>query len=307
MIYKFEIDVREKEFINENVINKLKEVNTNVYKKTLDVGDFIMYEGVDEVIIIERKEIKDFAASIIDGRYHEQHSRLMKIKGANPKTRIAYIVENYQALTDDDLKKPIGSTRITYETVLSSMTKLMFRDNISVIRSNGIDDTIKWLYKIWSNIVKQQFNPKTEEQTQHEIVNARLTSYKKSNTIEDWWLASLSQIYGMSPAKAKSVASVYPDVYSLIKAYDSCTSQADREGLISKIESNNRAIGWNVSLKVYQSIYGTHKPINTATTSAVIAATPVVKKQSRFSKKTRVERVTPPTPEQNCLIASDSE
>ena len=57
-IYKFEIDNREKEFTKEVVVNKFKNINSNVYTRTLDLGDFVFYDGIDESIIVERKEAR---------------------------------------------------------------------------------------------------------------------------------------------------------------------------------------------------------------------------------------------------------
>lgn len=304
----FKIDNREKPFKTIEVLNKFRKIHDNVDVVTLDVGDFVMINEKSGVeIYIERKDIKDFAASIIDGRYHEQHSRLLKVRESNEKAKILYIVEKFNVNDDDDLKKCVGSSRITYETIMSSITKLSLRDDICVIQTTGIEDTIRWLCKIWSNLIKEQFVPKSDDKKEEDLIRARVASFKKSNSISDWWLASLSSVYGMSPQKAKAIVNKYPDVHSLIKAYNECESQSERESLISKIQVNNRAISWNVSLRVYTTIYGTSNVVNDVVND--------VKPQSKFSKKfvkakkssrSFVKKVSE-IEESGCLIDSDDE
>ena len=69
---QIQIDVREKDLIS------LSKDNTsyNIINKSLPIGDVILTKNDKELLIIERKTVKDLAASIKDGRYKEQSARL---------------------------------------------------------------------------------------------------------------------------------------------------------------------------------------------------------------------------------------
>ena len=45
--------------------------------KNLDIGDYIFKYDDKDILIIERKTIEDYAASIKDGRHREQKQRLL--------------------------------------------------------------------------------------------------------------------------------------------------------------------------------------------------------------------------------------
>ena len=64
------------EFINNNSKNKV-----NIEIKSLDLGDYVLYDEENEriIIIIERKSLSDLESSIKDGRYNEQSYRLSQI------------------------------------------------------------------------------------------------------------------------------------------------------------------------------------------------------------------------------------
>ena len=85
------VDVRERDLLVEMSA-------TPCLTKALHVGDiWIGCSGEDVALILERKTIADFEASIIDGRYREQRGRLLAFSqeraAAGGTTRIAYVLE----------------------------------------------------------------------------------------------------------------------------------------------------------------------------------------------------------------------
>ena len=60
---QIEIDVRE-----HSLIEIFKQNSIEFIEKTLDLGDIILKNNNDEIIIFERKTVSDLASSIIDGR-----------------------------------------------------------------------------------------------------------------------------------------------------------------------------------------------------------------------------------------------
>ena len=92
--------------------------------ETLDVGDFICnYE--DKTWIGERKTVQDLAASLKDGRWHEQTSRLLA-----SGCKVVFIVEG-------DLK----SVTFPYESLLGAAVNAELRRNCHVFRTWDIWET----------------------------------------------------------------------------------------------------------------------------------------------------------------------
>ena len=121
------IDTREREFIV-----RCPEVAT----RTLPVGDiWIGLSGEDARpggLVIERKTAADLEASVLDGRYREQRTRLLtycKQTGARP----LYIIEG-------DLDRMQG--RFTETTLKKFIHRLQLRYGVAVIQTTCLDNTI---------------------------------------------------------------------------------------------------------------------------------------------------------------------
>jgi len=104
------IDNREKSFFQE----KLTSNNIIFATRLLDLGDILFELDGVPLLIIERKTINDLAASLSDGRYHEQKARLK-----NSEISVLYLIEGGYAELDKKYKGCILNT--------------MLRDHIPVI------------------------------------------------------------------------------------------------------------------------------------------------------------------------------
>ena len=103
--------------------------------KTLPVGDiWIGILGDDAVaggVVIERKAVADLEASIMDGRYREQRTRLVTYcseRGAKP----LYIIEGCM----DRL-----NGKMTEQTLRKYLNRLMLRYGVAVIHTTCLEDT----------------------------------------------------------------------------------------------------------------------------------------------------------------------
>lgn len=90
--------------------------------KALPVGDIWIGTTPEETpaeggVLIERKTIADFVASILDGRYREQRTRLLEY-ASQTKTSLLYILEGElstsQRLQPDVLKQFLNRTMLRY-------------------------------------------------------------------------------------------------------------------------------------------------------------------------------------------------
>jgi len=122
------IDTREREFISRV---------PNVSTRTLPVGDIWIGLSGEDVrpggVVIERKTAADLEASVLDGRYREQRTRLLgycKQTGARPM----YIIEG-------DLNRAYG--RFTESTLRKFLNRLQLRYGVAVIESLSLEHTIQ--------------------------------------------------------------------------------------------------------------------------------------------------------------------
>jgi len=131
-IYKIKmilIDDREPK----EIFEEFNRLGIGCKKERLKVGD-IFY---DNDIVIERKEIKDFVASIFDKRLFEQVERMQKYK-----KRIIVIVGN---LIELDLE------RVNVNVVLGTIASLLIKRNVNIV---AVDDN-KQYCKLIERIVSK--------------------------------------------------------------------------------------------------------------------------------------------------------
>lgn len=116
--------------------------------KSLQIGDIIISNDKypDKTIIIERKCIQDMLSSIKDGRYKEQKIRLQSEKSkSNGKTIICYLIEG----STQDARYP-AEKKVFHGSLVSSI----FRDEIPIIRSMSLVETLDIITRIYERINK---------------------------------------------------------------------------------------------------------------------------------------------------------
>jgi ERCC4-type nuclease len=116
--------------------------------KSLQIGDIIISNDKysDKSIIIERKCVQDMLASIKDGRYKEQKIRLQAEKfQSNGNKLICYLIEG----SSQDVRYP-NEKKVFHGSLISSI----FRDEIPLIRSMSLNETLDIIIRINDRINK---------------------------------------------------------------------------------------------------------------------------------------------------------
>jgi ERCC4-type nuclease len=116
-----------------------KNANHTLVRERMAIGDIILRTadpGAD-IMLIERKTLADFAASIRDGRYKEQSFRLDRhCELANHN--IIYVIEG-------DISKYVDRTKggniISRKALYSAMFSMLYCKGFSVIRTQSIRET----------------------------------------------------------------------------------------------------------------------------------------------------------------------
>ena len=186
-------------------LRELLEKNGEAFvTKALELGD-ILIEHPKRQILVERKTIADFHASITDGRYKNQKLRLLEWRVQEEgRKNIIYLFE----------EKPGDNKDRSYWGALVNM---ILRDNIGVIQCDGMVRTAQVIADIKKKLDEDKF-----DELEGGGQNISLEGYAKGkyNTPRNCYLGQLSLIPGLSPAIAEKIAEKYSNMRALLDGMD---------------------------------------------------------------------------------------
>ncbi|KAF5905421.1 crossover junction endonuclease MUS81 isoform X1, partial [Clarias magur] len=199
--------------------------------------------------IIERKRIDDLCGSIIDGRFREQKFRLKRCGLNKP----IYLVEQcgsaaaHLSLPESTLQQAIVNTQVVDN---------FFVKNVQDVKESAAYLTVmtRYLQKLYqkrtlyhhSRELKGDGGPDMEnEAIEKENPRCSLISFTEFNygalknkcqTIREVFARQLMQISGISGDKAAAILEQYSTVTSLMNAYNQCSTDSEKEKLLSSIK-----------------------------------------------------------------------
>lgn len=245
---EFIIDNREsiKKYFLENHPKTSKCIN-------MDIGDFQINFNDEPIVIFERKTIEDLAASITDGRYREQKKRLLNNYS---KKQIIYIIEG--DLTKDN--KSIKFNKISKDTIYSTIINIYLRDNINIINTKNINETIEYLEQFCNKIEKQGINflLKPNSEYKDDLVKTIVPKKKSNMTPESVFISQLNCISGISLKSSQIIVTKYINMNNLILELNKLT-QEERIKNISELtyisdKEKQRKLGTKFAEKLVMGI-----------------------------------------------------
>ncbi|KAF7655447.1 hypothetical protein LDENG_00055940 [Lucifuga dentata] len=213
--------------------------------------------------VIERKRMDDLCGSIIDGRFREQKFRLKRCGLRRP----IYLVEecgaaaSHLSLPEATLQQAIVNTQVVdgffvkrvqdvresaaYLTVMTRQLTKLYQNRMLICRSRELEGD----------------GGSNEEESG--IPSSSLMSFAEFNqgavknkcqTVREVFARQLMQISGLSRDKAAAILQRYSTPHSLLMAYERCSSEAEKEKLLSSIRYGKlqRNLGPALSRTVYQ-------------------------------------------------------
>ena len=235
-----EIDYRERHIID--LFNSLKN-DINIKVCNLIIGDFVIKNKDDILFVIERKSIKDLCASITDGRFSEQKSRLLEsIKDPN---KISYIIEGAK----NNICMHGKTADVSIKSINSSIINLIFKHEYKVIFTESKQDTVDNIIMLYTKIKESKLDINLNVQPMKII--------KKSSKINDNIFSNmLSVIPGVSIRVAMKIHEEYKSINNLVIAYNLIEDIQVKKLMLSTIQvTDNRKIGKAISEKIYNSIF----------------------------------------------------
>jgi len=207
---KIEIDCREKYVLKDFLSRDLDiyKDKIEIISKSLELSDIIITaESINKILYFERKTLSDLTSSITDGRYKEQKNRLLSNIDNN---FITYIIEG------DTINKSL----LRNNTNVSSIYfRTLYRDNIKLIFTNNIQETVTFILSLVCNIIKypDKYIYNIEKNVDNYLSDIKIKSKKIENiTPNNCYLLQLSQIPTISYVIAKHISEKYNSMPILI-------------------------------------------------------------------------------------------
>jgi len=195
-------------------------------------------------VILERKTGADLEASIMDGRYKEQRSRLLAYAQEH-KVAVGYVIEG--------ILDRLGS-RLTESALLKHITRLQFHHRIPVVQTACAKETVTLAELIEAQWVKDEgkFSWNCESDITRDSNGGNGTavaaSYIKSacrDSPDTFLLGTLTQCRGISEALARLVMCSFPTLESLMAA-----TATDLAG-VTDAKNPKRKLGKAVADRLY--------------------------------------------------------
>lgn len=159
-------------------------------------------------LVIERKSIRDFEASILDGRYREQRGRILAFCQEH-KTSPMYVLEGQLSSQTRSLPK---------STLMKYMNRLILHYQIPVIQTTSVQETSELI----QTLVEQWKEDPTALQRTMELVKVAdgLHVHKKANASDprQFALACLAQCPGVSVKMAEAIMNHYGTLRAVMDA-----------------------------------------------------------------------------------------
>jgi ERCC4-type nuclease len=187
--------------------------NISASRARLTTGDFHIIHGSDPVMVVERKSRADLRASLLDGRFHSQRSRMVSEYGPD---HVGFVIEGGTKWCDPEAGAEVA---------------LVVRDRLPVFWSSDVDDTAALIARLVGADLAKRHQPPTGENSVR-IATASTGCPAKSLA------AMLRCVPGVSARRATTISAKFESMSALAKAIE-----RDRSEAVKKISECRNGAG----------------------------------------------------------------
>lgn len=253
----------------DHIAQELSKLGTDTISRALELGDCVwIVRSMDPLPIsststasefmlphiLERKRLDDLWASIKDGRYNEQKTRLKR--SGIPPENVTYLVEEYTQSEKE--------TEQYVEAIASAIAQTQVVSGFFVKRTLALSDSIRYLHRLTKTLTdlyaskplhiiptaalldptpKSYSSLSTALRTHHPQKTfllpfstfSSLCSKSDLLTLRDIYLKMLMCTRGISAEKALEIQKRWPTPRSLVEAYERRGSEISRAHMISEV------------------------------------------------------------------------
>jgi ERCC4-type nuclease len=230
----------------ENIKELLQKKITNISFENLLIGDYCFKIDNEPFLIIERKTITDYAASIKDGRNREQKKRLL-----SQNMHKLYLVEG-NLLKDNS---SFSYNKVDKHTIISSIINTIIRDKINVFHTSDVNETIFFIESIYRKLEKQGKTFIDNKSTySQDLINTVNISKKKNIDPNISFQMMMNCIPGISTKVSSRLSSIYKTLKDFIEALDKIETNELRIKFIQDIRLENENKSRKISKNVAENI-----------------------------------------------------
>lgn len=201
--------------------------------QTMAVGDIQV-----GTLLIERKTIKDFEASVLDGRYREQKTRLLATcqeKSLSP----LYILEGSFSSTTGRLQVP---------ALMKLVARLQYKHGIPVIQTASLEETATLVKALADYYTEDPTNFVRSTEPLRAVDSVHVIKKVNANDPKQFMMASLAQCPGISIKIAEAIHTAFP-TWTLLMA-------ADEKGIETIVQASGRRIGPAIAKRLFALLHG---------------------------------------------------
>jgi len=255
------VDVRERDLISLIQAKSTNNKDITVSTETLPLGDVILCNEEKDLLIIERKSIKDLVSSIKDGRYTEQSYRLDGYPIHNHN--IVYLIEG-------DIHKTLFNNAASKQMIYSSLFSLNYCKGFSVIRTFSLEETATFLWNMaeylgnptkkgayYSSSMKEIISDEETGESIPQNYASVVKSVKKENIRPDnIGEIMLSQIPGVSSTSAIAIMKHFKYIVNLIAELQEVGSECLKEVTYLNVKGDSKKLNKTCIANVAKYLLG---------------------------------------------------
>jgi ERCC4-type nuclease len=217
-------------------MSSLIDDKSSVKIDVLSIGDYQISYNNDVILVIERKTIADYAASIKDGRHREQKGRLL---GQYQKNKILYLIEG-------DLTQNNNSYRynnVSKDTIISAIFNTILRDEIQVFHTSNNNETIEIIMSLYKKLKKNGISFIEEKKDNYEdnLLDTIKETKGGNMTPEISFRMMLNSIPTVSNKISQRIVKYHKNMNDFIKYLENIEDKIKYIGGL-KLEEGDRAI-----------------------------------------------------------------
>jgi ERCC4-type nuclease len=200
-------------------------------------GDFVIEVDGKPIVAIERKTLADLVASVKDGRYRVQKTKLLEYFNGVP---IVYLVEGRY---DFNPSIPLMIEGMEKYSVLSSIINTQLRDRIQVVNTKDLEDTFDFLHALLVRICKDPKKYASMTQNTIGVVKKEdlISSKPKVGNKQDMFFYQLTQVPGISAKTAQAFVDKYDNMKAFYEAFKGFSDEENLKTLKNiTIEDNTK-------------------------------------------------------------------
>lgn len=189
MNYRYVIDDREHHIIER--IDQFTDIKADVWR--MEIADIALLLGDVVVALFERKTIADLASSIKDGRYNNKEKMI--------EYRNEYDCKLYFIIEGDWSYEPNQESQgLPHNALESALFHLQMRDDIHIVHTKNVEDTIKSLNSFAKSIsaLHKKYPPKAV------VANASALTIKKIKPDSEILIEIWCAMPGIGRVKART-------------------------------------------------------------------------------------------------------